>query len=158
MANRGPLAAVLIVDPIYAGRANNASGNGAAALPPLAFGDGAGTNGGALAGAVVLTVANLLTGFYRADANGANRTVTLPSFADLTNETSGVCKGIGDRFEFLVYNAGAANNLVVTGVANVTVITADATDATAPPAHLVTVSLVRVSATDIVAACNLFGP
>lgn len=158
MANRGPLASVLIVDPVFTGRSANAGGNGAAALAPLAFGDGAGTNGGALAGAVVLTVANLLTGFYRADANGSNRTVTLPSFADLTNETSGVCKGIGDRFEFLVYNAGASNNLVVTGVANVTVIVSDTGDATATPAHLATVSLVRVSATDIVAACNLFGP
>ena len=135
MANRGPLAAVLIVDPIYAGRANNASGNGAAALPPLAFGDGAGTNGGALAGAVVLSVANLLTGFYRADANGSNRTVTLPSFADLTNETSGVCKGIGDRFDFLLYNAGASNNLTVTGVTNVTVIAADTSDATVQPSQ-----------------------
>lgn len=157
MANRGPLSAVLIVDPIYAGRGENASGSGAAALPPLAFGDGAGTDGGALTGAVVLTTAQVLTGFYRADANGSNRTVTLPSFAALSDATSGVCKSIGDRFEFLVYNAGAANNLVITGVTNVTVIVADTGDATVPPSHLATVTLVRVSSTDIVAAVALFG-
>lgn len=157
MANRGPLSAVLIVDPIFAGRGENANGIGASALPPVAFGDGAGTNGGALAGGVVLTAAEVLSGFYRADANGANRTVTLPSFAALSDATTGICKSIGDRFEFLVYNAGAANNLVVTGVTNVSVIVADVGDATVPPSHLATVTLVRVSSTDIVAAVALFG-
>ena len=157
MSNRGPLAAVLIVDPVFAGRGSNAAASGAAALPPVAFGDGAGTNGGALAGAVILTTDEVLTGFYRADANGANRTVTLPSFASLSDATSGVCKSIGDRFEFLIYNAGASNNLVVTGVTNVAVIVADTGDATVAPSHLASVTLVRVSATDIVAAVNLFG-
>ena len=157
MSNRGPLAAVLIVDPVFAGRGSNAAASGAAALPPVAFGDGAGTNGGALAGNAVLTIDQVLSGFYRADANGSNRTVTLPSFADLSDATSGACKAIGDRFEFLVYNEGASNNLVVTGVANVTVIVADTGDATVAPAHLATVTLVRVSATDIVAAVALFG-
>jgi hypothetical protein len=158
MANRGPLAAVLIVDPIFSGRGENANGSGASALPPVAFGDGAGTNGGALTGGVTLTVSELLTGFYRADANGSNRTVTLPSFAALSNATSGVCKGIGDRFQFTLYNAGAANNLVITGVTNVTVIISDTGDATVTPSHLATVTLVRVSSTAIVAAVNLYGP
>ena len=157
MANRGPLASVLIVDPVFTGRGANAGGNGAAALAPAAFGDGAGTDAGVLAAAATLTVAQLLTGFYTADAGGSNRTLTLPTFALLSDGTSGVCKGVGDRFEFTVYNKGAANNLVITGVTNVTVIVGDATDATIPSAHLATVTLVRISATDIVAACNLFG-
>jgi len=158
MANRGPLASVLIVDPVFTGRGENASGAGAAALPPIAFGDGAGTSGGTLSGNVVLTVADLLTGFYTAAAGGSNRTVTLPSFANLTNATSGILKGIGDYFDFQIYNSGGANNLVTTGVANVTVIVSDATDATIVPAHLQTIRLVRVSSTDVVAACNLYGP
>ena len=157
MANRGPLAAVLIVDPIYAGRAENANGNGAAALPPVAFGNGAGTDAGTISAGAVLTVDQLLSGFYTANGGAANRTLTLPSFAALSDETSGVCKGIGDRFEFTIYNKGATNDLVVTGVTNVTVLEADANDSTVPPSHLATVTLVRISSTDIVAACNLFG-
>ena len=157
MANRGPLASVLIVDPVFTGRGANASGNGAAALPPLAFGDGAGTDGGTLTGAVVLTVADLLTGFYTANSAATNRTVTLPSFAALTDGTSGVLKGIGDYFDFQIYNKGATTNLVTTGVSNVTVLVADSGDATIAPSHLQTVRLVRISATDVVAACNLFG-
>ena len=157
MANRGPLASVLIVDPVFTGRGANAGGNGAAALAPAAFGDGAGTDAGALAAAATLTVAQLLTGFYTADCGAANRTLTLPTFALLSDGPSGVCKGVGDRFEFTVYNKGASNNLVITGVTNVTVIAADTSDATIQPSHLATVTLVRISATDIVAACNLFG-
>lgn len=158
MANRGPLAAVLIVDPIYAGRAENANGNGAAALPPIAFGNGAGTDAGTISAGATLTVTQLLSGFYTANGGAANRTLTLPSFADLSNETSGVCKGIGDRFEFTIYNKGATNALVVTGVTNVTVLVSDTGDATIPASHLATVTLVRISSTAIVAAVNLFGP
>ena len=158
MANRSPLASVLIVDPVFTGRGENANGNGAAALPPIAFGDGAGTDGGTVAAPVVLTVADLLTGFYTANTGATGRTVTLPSFAALTNAGSGVLKGIGDYFDFQIYNKGATTNLVTTGVTNVTVIVSDAADATIPPSHLQTVRLVRVSATDVVAACNLFGP
>lgn len=158
MANRGPLASVLIVDPVFTGRGENANGAGAAALPPIAFGDGAGTDGGTVSGAVVLTVAQLLTGFYTVNGGGAGRTVTLPSFAALTDATSGILKGIGDYFDFQIYNKGATNNLVTTGVTNVTVLISDTGDATIPPSHLQAVRLVRVSATDVVAACNLFGP
>lgn len=158
MANRGPLASVLIVDPVFTGRGENASGAGAAALPPIAFGDGAGTDGGTVSAGVTLTVAQLLTGFYTVNGGAANRTVTLPSFAALTDGTSGILKGIGDYFDFQIYNKGATNNLVTTGVANVAVIVSDATDATIPPAHLQTIRLVRVSSTDVVAACNLYGP
>lgn len=157
MANRGPLASVLIVDPVFTGRGENANGNGAAALPPLAFGDGAGTDGGTVSGAVVLTVDQLLTGFYTVNGGGSSRTVTLPSFAALTNATSGILKGVGDSFDFQIYNKGATNNLVTTGVTNVTVLISDTGDATIPPSHLQTVRLVRVSSTDIVAACNLYG-
>jgi hypothetical protein len=157
MANRGPLASVLIVDPVFTGRGANASGNGAAALPPLAFGDGAGTDGGTLTGAVVLTVADLLTGFYTANSAATGRTVTLPSFAALTNAGSGILKGVGDYFDFQIYNKGATTNLVTTGVSNVTVLVADSGDATVAPAHLQTVRLVRISSTNVVAACNLFG-
>tara|TARA_R110000868_G_scaffold286410_2_gene546886 strand:- start:3261 stop:3737 length:477 start_codon:yes stop_codon:yes gene_type:complete len=158
MANRGPLASVLIVDPVFTGRSANAGGNGAAALAPLAFGDGAGTDAGTISAGATLTVAQLLSGFYTANGGGSSRILTLPSFALLSDATSGVCKGIGDRFEFTIYNKGATHNLVVTGVANVTVIVGDATDATIPPAHLATVTLVRISSTAIVAAVNLFGP
>lgn len=157
MANRGPLASVLIVDPVFTGRGENANGAGAAAMPPMAFGNGAGTAGGALAGNVVWTVGDLLTGFYSADANGSNRTCTLPSFADLTDGTTGLLKGVGDRFTFAVYNAGAANNLVVTGTTNVTVVLADVGDATVAPSHYATVELCRVSSTDCIAAVALFG-
>lgn len=157
MANRGPLASVLIVDPVFTGRGENANGNGAAALPPIAFGNGAGTDGGTVSAGVVLTVADLLTGFYTANGGGSARTVTLPSFAALTDGTSGILKGIGDFFEFQIYNKGATNNLVTTGVANVTVIVSDTGDATIPPSHLQTIRLVRVSQTDVVAACNLYG-
>lgn len=156
MANRGPLASVLIVDPVFVGRGENANGTGAAAMPPMASGDGAGTAAGALAGNVVWTVADLLTGFYSADANGANRTCTLPSFADLTNGTTGLLKGIGDSFTFALANVGAANNLVVTGVANVTVLAADAGDATVAAGHYCTVELRRISNTACVAAVTLF--
>lgn len=157
MANRGPLASVLIVDPVFTGRGENASGNGAAALPPIAFGDGAGTDGGTISAAVVLTVADLLTGFYTANSAATGRTVTLPSFAALTDGTSGVLKGIGDYFDFQIYNKDATTNLVTTGVTNVTVLVSDTSDATIGPSHLQTVRLVRISATDVVAACNLFG-
>ena len=158
MANRGPLASVLIVDPVFTGRGENANGNGAAALPPIAFGNGAGTDGGTVAAPVVLTVTNILSGFYTANTGGTSRTLTLPSFAALTNGTSGILKAVGDYFDFQVYNKGATTNLVTTGVTNVTVIVSDAADATIPPSHLQTIRLVRVSATDVVAACNLFGP
>jgi hypothetical protein len=67
-------------------------------------------------------------------------------------------KAVGDYFDFQIYNKGATTNLVTTGVANVTVIVSDVTDATITPSHLQTIRLVRVSATDVVAACNLFGP
>jgi hypothetical protein len=157
MANRGPLASVLIVDPVFTGRGENANGNGAAALPPIAFGDGAGTDGGTITAPVVLTVANILSGFYTANASATNRTVTLPSFAALTDGTSGVLKGVGDYFDFQIYNKSATANLVTTGVSNVTVLVAAAGAATIQPSHLQTVRLVRVSATDVVAACNLFG-
>jgi len=157
MANRGPLASVLIVDPVFTGRGENANGNGAAALPPIAFGDGAGTDGGTLAGAAVLTVTQILSGFYTADAGGTNRTLTLPSFAALTNGTSGVLKGVGDYFDFQVYNKGATNNLVTTGVTNVTVLVSDTGDATITPSQLQKIRLLRVSATDVVAACTIFG-
>ena len=157
MANRGPLASVLIVDPVFTGRGANAAGNGAAALPPLAFGDGAGTDGGTITAAVVLTVANILSGFYTANASATNRTVTLPSFAALTNSTSGILKGVGDYFDFQIYNKSATANLVTTGVTNVTVLVSDTSDATIAPSHLQTIRLVRISATDVVACCNLFG-
>lgn len=157
MANRGPLASVLIVDPVFTGRGENANGNGAAALPPIAFGSGSATDGGTIGAGVVLTVTDLLSGFYTANGGGSSRTVTLPSFADLTNATSGVLKAVGDYFDFQIYNKGATNNLVTTGVTNVTVLGSDATDATIPPSHLQTIRLVRVSSTDVVAACNLFG-
>jgi hypothetical protein len=157
MANRGPLASVLIVDPVFTGRGANAAGNGAAALPPLAFGDGAGTDGGTISAPVVLTVANILSGFYTANASATNRTVTLPSFAALTDGTSGVLKAVGDYFDFQIYNKSATANLVTTGVSNVTVLVSDAADATISASHLQTVRLVRISATDVVAACNLFG-
>lgn len=157
MANRGPLAAVLIVDPIIAGRSENANGSGAGALAPYARGDGAGTNGGTLSAGVVLTVAQILTGFYRADGGAASRTVTLPSFALLTDSTTGLLKGIGDRFDFTLHNAGATDNLVITGVANVTVQPADATDATVPAGHTAIVSLIRVSSTAAVACVALYG-
>jgi hypothetical protein len=39
----------------------------------------------------------------------------------------------------------------------VTVIVSDTSDATITPSHLQTIRLVRISATDVVAACNLFG-
>jgi hypothetical protein len=158
MANRGPLASVLIVDPVFTGRGANAAGNGAAALPPLAFGDGAGTDGGTVAAPVVLTVANILSGFYTANTGLTGRTVTLPSFAALTNGTSGVLKAVGDYFDFQIYNKGATTNMVTTGVTNVTVIVPDAGDATIPPSHLQAIRLVRISATDVLACCNLFGP
>ena len=157
MANRGPLASVLIVDPVFTGRGENANGNGAAALPPIAFGNGAGTDGGTITAAVVLTVADLLTGFYTADASATNRTITLPSFAALTDGTTGVLKAVGDYFDFQIYNKSATANLVTTGVSNVTVIVSDTSDATISPSHLQTIRLVRISATDVVAACNLFG-
>jgi len=157
MANRGPLASVLIVDPVFTGRGENANGNGAAALPPIAFGNGAGTDGGTITAAVVLTVADLLTGFYTADASATNRTITLPSFAALTDGTTGVLKAVGDYFDFQIYNKSATANLVTTGVSNVTVIVSDTSDATITPSHLQTIRLVRISATDVVAACNLFG-
>jgi hypothetical protein len=156
MANRGPLAAVVIVDPIFAGRGENANGGGSVAFPPFTVGNGAGTDGGALAGNVVLTVDELLTGFYTADAGGSNRTLTLPSFANITNATSGLLKGIGDRFSFSAYNAGASNNLVITGTTNVTVLVQDTGDATIAPAHCGVITLLRVSATDVVALCTLF--
>lgn len=157
MANRGPLASVLIVDPVFTGRGENANGNGAAALPPIAFGSGAATDGGTISAGVVLTVDDLLSGFYTANGGGSNRTVTLPSFAALTNATSGVLKAVGDYFDFQIYNKGATNNLVTTGVTNVSVIVSDTGDATIPPSHLQTIRLVRISSTDVVAACNLFG-
>jgi hypothetical protein len=157
MANRGPLASVLIVDPVFTGRGENANGNGAAALPPIAFGDGAGTDGGTVAAAIVLTVPNILSGFYTANTGATGRTVTLPSFAALTDGTSGILKAVGDSFDFKIYNKGATTNLVTTGVSNVTVIVSDTGDATITPSHLQTVRLVRISATDVVAACTLFG-
>lgn len=157
MANRGPLAAVLIVDPIISGRTSNPAGFGASALAPFARGNGAGTNGGTLTGNAVLTASEVLSGFYTANGGSSNRTVTLPSFADLTDAETGVCKAIGDRFDFMLYNAGATNNLTLTGVANVTIIVSDTNDNVAAPSHLIAASLVRVSSTDIVVACDLYG-
>ena len=156
MANRGPLASVLIVDPILVGRARNGVGDGAFIMPPFTTGDGAGTNGGALAGNVVLTVDDLLTGYYKADPNGANRTLTLPSFAAITNGTTGILKGIGDAFTFRVFNAGAANFITVTGVTSVTVVKADVTDDIVDPGNLCAITFVKVSATDVYACCDLF--
>jgi hypothetical protein len=157
MANRGPLAAVLIVDPIIAGRSANADGAGAGALAPYARGDGSGTNGGTLTGGVVLTVAQLLTGFYSANGGAASRTLTLPSFANLTNATTGLLKGVGDRFDVTIANVGATDNLVITGVTNVSVLVADASDATITPTHVAIVSLIRISSTDVVACVALYG-
>jgi len=154
MANRGPLDRVQIISCVYAGR--QTSEEGAAALAGFAEGDGTGTVLGALSGNVTLTVAQILSGFVSADANGSNRTVTLPSLALLTDSSTGVLKGVGDRFTFVVANVGAANNLTVTGVTSVTVKVADTGDATVTPAADCTVTLVRTASGAVSALCNLF--
>ena len=164
MANRGSLYAVPAYDLILGGNTTLAVEEPflSAGIGSEQFGTGAGTVAGTITGAVALTVAQVSSGYYSANSGLTNRTVTLPTFAALTNATTGIFPTIGGslsvgrRFRFILTNVGATNNLVITGNTNVTVKVADTGDATVTPGNTAIVELVVASATDIHALVTLY--